>query len=253
MKSGYYPRSISITLALVLATFSVSDSQTPPSGADRDNARTMLNTIKNDLQKNYYDPQFGGMNLDERFKTANGKINQATTLAQLLGIIGQVLVDLNDSHTFFLPPGRTYKTDYGWQMKAIGDRCFVFAVKPKSDAEVKGLKEGDEIVSIDGMKPTRDNLWKIRYLYYQIRPRPGMRLTVIKPQGEQQQLDVAAKIQQGKKVVDLTAAGQGYDTSDLIREAENEDRLNRQRYVEMEDVFVWKMPGLIWTKFRLGT
>lgn len=233
-----------ITLTLLLAASTSTYSQTtPPSSADRDNARTMLNTIKSDLQKYYYDPLYRGMNLDERFKTANEKIDQAASLAQLLGIVGQVLLDLDDSHTFFLPPGRTYRTDYGWQMKAIGDKCYVFAVKPKSDAEAKGLKEGDEIVSIDGMKPTRENMWKILYLYHQIRPRPGMRLNVIKPNGEQQELDVAAKIEQGKKVVNISVYGQGYDTGDLIREAENEARLNRQRYEEIGDVLVWKMPG----------
>jgi C-terminal processing protease CtpA/Prc len=239
----YGPRRILKALLLLLIVSSISYSQTPPSSEDRDNARTMLNAIKSDLQKYYYDPQFGGMDLDQRFKTAEEKINQATSLAQLLGVVGQVLLDLNDSHTFFLPPGRTYKTDYGWQMKAIGDRCYVVAVKPKSDAEAKGLQEGDEIVSIDGLKPTRDNEWKILYLYHQIRPRPGMRLTVIKPNGEQRQLDVAAKIQDGKKVVDLSVYGQGYDTGDLIREAEKEEHLNRQRNVEIGDVFVWKMPG----------
>ena len=234
---------IFMTLALLLAALTSTYSQTPPSGADRENARTMLNTIKNDLEKYYYDPQYRGMNLNERFKTASEKIDQAASLAQLLGIVGQVLLDLDDSHTFFLPPGRTYRTDYGWEMKAIGDRCYVVAVKPKSDAEAKGLKEGDEIVSIDGMKPTRENMWKIHYLYHQIRPRPGMRLNVIKPNGEEQQLDVAAKIEQGKKVVNVSVYGQGYDTGDLIREAENEARLNRQRYEEIGDALVWKMPG----------
>lgn len=243
MNNHNFPGRALVALMLLLIAVSVSYSQTAPSGADRDNARAMLSTIKSDLQKNYYDPQYGGMNLDERFKAAEEKINQATSLAQLLGVVGQVLLDLNDSHTFFLPPGRTYKTDYGWQMKAIGDRCYVVAVKPKSDAEAKGLQAGDEIVSIDGMKPTRNNMWKVLYLYHQIRPRPGMRLTVVKPNGEQQQLDVAAKIEQGKKVIDLTVYGQGYDTGDLIREAEKEAHLNRQRYVEMGDVFVWKMPG----------
>ena len=234
---------ISILILVLLTTCSIANSQTPPSSDDRNNARAMLSTLKSDLQKNYYDPQFGGMNLDERFKTAEQKINQATSLAQLLGVVGQVLLDLNDSHTFFIPPGRTYKTDYGWQMKAIGDRCYVAAVNPQSDAQAKGLQEGDEIVSIDGLKPTRDNQWKILYLYYQIRPRPGMRLSLIKPNGEERQLDVAAKVQEGKKVVDLTAQGQGYDTGDLIREEEKEAHLNRQRYAEEGDVFIWKMPG----------
>ena len=240
MKKFFYLTTLALLLAVSTSTYSQT---TPPSSADRDNARTMLDTIKSDLQKYYYDPQYRGMNLDERFKTANEKIDQATSLAQLLGIVGQVLLDLDDSHTFFLPPSRTYRTDYGWQMKAIGDKVYVFAVKPKSDAEAKGLKEGDEIVSIDGMTPTRENMWKILYLYHQIRPRPGMRLNVIKPNGEQQTLDVAAKIEQGKKVVNVSVYGQGYDTGDLIREAENEARLNRQRYEEIGEVFVWKMPG----------
>src|SRR6185436_11686155 len=98
MNNYHNPRRILIASLLLLTAFSVSYTQTPPSSADRDNARSMLSTIKSDLQKYYYDPQYGGMNLDERFKTAEEKINQATSLAQLLGVVGQVMLDLNDSH-----------------------------------------------------------------------------------------------------------------------------------------------------------
>ena len=87
------------------------------------------------------------------------------------------------------------------------------------------------------------DVWKILYLYHQIRPQPGMRRTVTKPNGEQKQMDVAAKVQEGKKVVNISVYGQGYDTGELIREAEREAHLNRQRHVEIGDVFVWKMPG----------
>jgi len=66
---------------------------------------------------------------------------------------------------------------------------------------------------------------------------------VVKPDGKQQQLDVLAKVQQGKRVMDLTFAGGNSDIWDLIRESENEDRLHRHRYVEMgDDLFIWKMP-----------
>jgi C-terminal processing protease CtpA/Prc len=239
-------------LLLILITLPVVHGQTPPTKTERDNARAMLSTIKNDIEKNYYDPTFRGMNLDERFKIANEKINQAVSLAQLLGIIGQVLLDLDDSHTFFLPPGRTYQTDYGWQMQMIGDRCFVVAVKPGSDAEAKGLKEGDEVYSVDGLRPTRSSLWKIRYLYQAIRPRPGMRVVVIKPDGKQEQLDVAAKIREGKKVIDLASSlGGGGDMWELIRESENEARLHRHRYVETEDLFIWKMPQFDLDKLKV--
>jgi C-terminal processing protease CtpA/Prc len=211
-----------------------------PSSFERDRGRGMLSTIKEDLRKNYYDPNFHGMDLEARFKTADEKIKQAQSLGQIMGIIGQVLIDLNDSHTFFLPPGRANKTEYGWQMQMFGENCYVTAVKPGSDAALKGLKEGDKIESIDGRTPNRDNLWILKYLYHALRPQPGMRLVVVKPDGERKQLDVVARVRQDKRLVDLTT---GFEIGNLIREAENESRLHRHRYLEVgEDLFIWKMP-----------
>ncbi len=235
---------IALPLMLLVGTLVSVFGQSPPSGFDRDRGRTMLNIIKNDLKKNYYDPNFHGMDVDTRFKEAEEKIKNATSLGQIFGIIAQALIDLNDSHTYFLPPGRSYTTEYGWQYQMIGDKCYVVAVKPGSDAEAKGLKEGDEVYSIDGFGPTRENLWKIQYTYQTLRPKPGMRLVVIKPDGKEQQLDVMAKVKQGKQILDLTGGGSGTDIFDLIRQAENEDRLQRHRYYEIGDeLFIWKMPA----------
>ena len=204
----------------------------------------MLNVIKGDIKKDYYDPTFHGIDLDARFKVAEEKIKQATSLGQIFGIIAQTLIELEDSHTFFLPPSRPYTTEYGWQMQMIGDKAYVVAVKPGSDAEAKGLKEGDQIYTIDGIGPTRENMWKIQYSYNALRPRPGMRLQVIRPDGQEQEFDVMAKVKQGKPVVDLTGGSDFSDFFDLIREAENESRLHRHRYLEMgDDLFIWKMPA----------
>ena len=224
---------------LLQGLFVLTVGQTAPSGLDRDRGRTILSTIKDDLKKNYYDPMFHGMDLDQRFRVAEEKIKEAQSLGQIFGIIGQVLIELEDSHTFFVPPGRSYKTEYGWQMQVIGEKCYVIAVRPGSDAEKKGLKPGDEVYSIDGIGPIRENLWKINYLYRALRPRPGMRLVIVKPDGTEQQLDVLAKIDQEKLVVDLT----GNDIWTLVRQSENESRLHRHRYIEMgDDLFIWKMP-----------
>ncbi len=217
-----------------------SFAQQSPSGFDKDRGRLMLNLIKDDLKKNYYDPTFHGMDVDARFKAADDKIKQAQSLGQIFGIIAQVLIDLDDSHTFFFPPGLSVKTEYGWQMQVIGDKCYVTSVKPGSDAEAKGLKQGDEVYTIDGFGPTRENIWKIQYLYHALRPQPGMRLVTIKPDGTNQQVDVLAKVREGKRVMDLTS---GNDFWDLIRDSESENRLHRHRYVDLsDDVFVWKMP-----------
>ena len=229
----------SIAVLLFAGALFSALGQQLPSSLDRDRGRAMLRIIKDDLKQNYYDPNYHGMDLEARFKIADEKIKTATSLGQIFGIIAQALIDLEDSHTFFLPPGRSYKTEYGWQMQIIGDKCYVVAVKPGSDAEAKGLREGDEIYTIDGFGPVRENFWKIQYTYRALRPQPGMRLVVIKPDGKSQQLDVMAKVQQGKRVMDLT----GEDIWEVIRESENEDRLHRHRYLEIgDDLFVWKMP-----------
>lgn len=213
------------------------------SSSDRDRGRSMLKAMKEDIKKNYYDPTYRGMDLDARFTAADEKINQATSLGQVFGIIAQAMVDLNDSHTFFLPPSRTTKTEYGWQMQMVGDTCYVTAVKPGSDAEAKGLKVGDAIISLDGSGPTRGNMWKMQYLYYTLNPKPGMRLIVQSPQAQERQLEVLAKVRQGKQVIDLTLRDGGGDYFNLLREAANESRLNRQRYYELgEDLTIWKMP-----------
>ena len=107
------------------------------------------------------------MNVQERFKAANQKIDDATSNGQVFGIIAQVLIELDDSHTFLIPPERASRTDYGWQMQMIRDKCFVVAVEPGSDAEAKGVKAGDELVSVGGYPPVRSQLWKIKYLALQ--------------------------------------------------------------------------------------
>lgn len=209
-------------------------------GFERDRGKTMLKTIKSDLQKNYYDPAFRGMDLEARFKQAEDQMKEATSQNQIFGIIAQALVALDDSHTYFVPPPRPYRIEYGWRMQMIGDKCYVVAVKPGSDAEAKGLKEGDQIAVIDEMRPTRQNLWQILYLYHGLRPREGVNLALVKPDGQQQKFDVLAKIKQGKRVLNLA----GTDFFDLIKQQEMEDHLNRHRYEDFKDqLLIWKMPA----------
>ena len=214
------------------------------SSFDRDRGRQMLDIIKDDIKKNYYDPAFHGIDLDTHFKTADEKIKQATSLGQMFGIIAQTLIDFDDSHLYFVPPGRSTRYDYGWRMEMIGDKCFVTAVKPESDAAAKGLQPGDEIYSIDGYEPTRENHWKMLYSYYVLRPKAGVRLVVIKPDGTEKQLDVMTKMTPGKRITDLTTAGSGTDLIAFLRQEEDADRERREgsRQVELGDeLLIWKL------------
>ncbi len=241
-----FPMSRAVAFAIAVFTIAASAAvaraqQSQLSSFDRDRGHEMLRLAHDDIKKDYYDPSFHGIDLDAHFAAADEKLKKATSLGQMFGIIAQALIEFDDSHLFFVPPARAASYDYGWRMEMIGDKCFVTAVKPGSDAEKKGLQPGDEIYSLDGLGPTRDNNWKLQYLYYALRPQPAVRLIVTKPNGERRQYDVLTKISEGKRVKDLTGANGG-DIMDLIREEENAEHENRDRYVEAgEELLIWKM------------
>jgi len=113
-------------------------------------------------------------------------------------------------------------------------------VRPKSDAETKGLKPGDQVLLCDQYHPTTENLSLLRYLYYALRPTGGMRLQIQSPGGQPRELDVLAEVKQSHRVRDVTTE---IGFADLLREMQNESRRNRHVYMDGDDVFVWKMPA----------
>lgn len=236
-----------LTLATVLILFASALCIAPEAKAqtigsyERQRGLAILRMVKEDVEENYYDPTFRDVDLKARFKEAEELIKKAASNGQIYSIIASVLVDLNDSHTLFIPPSRVARTDYGWQMKWIGDSCYVTAVKPGSDAEAKGLRPGDVVYSVNGLKPSRDTLWQIKYIFYALRPQPALQLAIRKPDGKQLELEVAAKIVEGQRITDLT------NYTEFMRymlEGEKAERLERNRYVEIGgETIIWKMAG----------
>jgi C-terminal processing protease CtpA/Prc len=236
-------RRLALAAALCLSAAPLTAAQQTLDRIDRERALQMLGTIKGNLKKNYYDPELRGMDVEARFAAAEEKIKNATTLNQAFGIIAQAVLDLNDSHTVFVPPPRPVSVEYGWKMQPVGERVFVSAIKPGSDAEAKGLKVGDEVISVDGFRPSRKELWKMEYYYNLLSPRPGMRFVVRSPGGEPRELDVAAKVRQGKRILNFSGSGSStIDINDAIREAEDSDRLLRHRFQRLPGAIIWKMP-----------
>ena len=231
----------SILLLIYLVLFSLASIQAQNLGFERDRYRGILTQIKDDVKKNYYDPNLKGIDIDAKFKSADEKIQQAVAPGQMSAIIAQVLIDFDDSHLFFIPPGKANRTDYGFEMKMIGDKCFVVKIDQKSDAANKGLGVGDEIYSLEGFGPSRENFWKMEYYFYGLRPRPILKLVVLKPDGKELDLEIAAKISQGKKVLDAT----GDDINQIIRQDEDAYRRATKQfyYDKIPGLFIWKMPG----------
>jgi C-terminal processing protease CtpA/Prc len=126
----------------------------------------------------------------------------------------------------------------------VWNRCFVTRVRPHSDAEAKGVKPGDEILTINGYKVVRDNYRKITYIFSVLRPQVRLRLMLQGPSGAQRQVDVEAKIRETKRLSDLTFGSGGGDFWDLIREEQTEEHLMRARYYEVGDqLLVLKVPA----------
>jgi hypothetical protein len=74
---------------------------------------------------------------------------------------------------------------------------------------------------------------KILYSYNAPRPKPAVRLVVIKPNGKEQELEITSKITQFKRVLDVSGDADNSDIYDLIREGENEAHLRRHRFSEI--------------------
>ena len=210
------------------------------SNIDRGRMEDMLKNVSDDIQKHYYDKTFHGLDWNAVVRETKDKISKENSLNMSMAHIAAALVALNDSHTFLLPPPRPFKHDYGFRMLMVGDACYVARVRPGTDAEGKGLRRGDQILSFDGNRPTREIMWKIDYRYRILRPQPDVQLAIRQPDGQQGQVDVAAKFKETARMVDLT---NGNNFWDMIREDEADTHLMRLQTKELGDpLMVVKLP-----------
>jgi C-terminal processing protease CtpA/Prc len=225
---------LTVLIAFVLLSFPLPNASAP---REFDLWRDVLRRVKSELKQDYYDPNFHGMDVEARFREAEEKMKSAESEAHLAGIVAQVLLDLNDTHTFFVPPFNLKRFRYGWRIQPVGADCYVGAVRPGSDAEDQGLRVGDKVLSIDGRPLDRTKVWLAYYYYYTLQPQPGMELLVEKLDKKQEEIIVRATGVSESRVFSSR------HFLDFEIHAEAEDRLRRHRFHEPNDeVLIWKMP-----------
>jgi C-terminal processing protease CtpA/Prc len=223
-------------LVCVLFTLESVEAQ-KMDGIERDRFKSMLSNIKKAVKDDYFDSNYKGINLDERFKKASDRLNEVKTSGEAMGVIAQVLLDFDDSHLFFLPPATNVGVEYGWRMQMHGDKCFVTLVKPKSDAEAKGLKVGDQIVTMQGFRPSRKDLWKMNYYFNIVGKRSNMTLGVVSPgETEPRTLTIDAKVKQKEKVITREQFIYDYFKQD------DRDAVAFNYFKYVGGATVWKMP-----------
>lgn len=232
-----------LTLAL-LSTTVVTSSAQKANKLEIEHWRDVLRSVKRELKKNYYDPTFHGIDIDARFAVAEAKMKNAESMAQLQSIVAHVLLELNDTHTFFIPPDDGSRVEYGWRLKPVGPDSYVGAVKPGSDAEAKGLRPGDKVLSINGRLLDRNGVWLSNYLNYTIQPEEPMTLVIEKPDRTQQQLVFKAN-------VNKRSGGPIYWDLDLKR-PEGQLLGHHQFYELGDEVMIWKMPHFYLDEYTLA-
>ncbi len=236
-------RNTGLATAL-FAVASLAVGQQAPSAMDRinhDRARQMLRDAYNELKKHYYDLKYHGLDIDARYKEFDASMAKATSLSEGFGIVAGFLDGLQDSHTFFRPPPRPFRNDYGFRVQMYGDKAFIARVRPGTDAESK-LHPGDQVLVWNNFEVTRDALWKMTYVFNAIAPQSVSRLTLRDPAGATREVVVQPFRQQQKMVLDVAGHNGESDIWQLIREDETADHLVRQRYAESEGAMIWKMP-----------
>ena len=223
-------------------------SQQPPKmdSLNLDRSRGILRDAYENVKKHYYDPKFHGLDIDARYHEYDAKIQSASSLSQAFGLVAGYLDGLNDSHTFFRPPSRPYRVDYGYRMQIYGENAFITQVRPGTDAESK-VHPGDQVLGYNNFAVNRADFWKVSYYFGSLSPQKASVLALRNPHGEDKQLTVDAKVRELKKVLDFTGADGAWDIWQYIRDEQNADHLVRQRYYEMGDVMIWKMPEFFLT------
>lgn len=205
---------------------------------DRDQGKMMLNMIRDDLEKYYYDPGFRGMKMDEAFTAATDAIARATFHHEIYNAIAGPLLALDDSHTFFFPPAWSAKIEFGWEMQMIGDHCYLAAIQPGSDAEAKGLLRGDRVLSVDGVRPSRDGMITMLYEHRLLAPRASSSLMIQSPGGKPREVIVKTKVSGEKRLWTKST-----DLADLIRGLKDRAYLGRHRLHDAgSELVIWKMP-----------
>ena len=237
------PVSGCFVLLTILLTFAsgAAFAQQKMDSTNQGRVNEMLRSAYEDVKKNYYDPHFHGVDWDARYHEYQERVKKANSLGQGLAEIAGFLDGLNDSHTFFRPPSRPMRMDYGFRMRVIGETPFIIRVRPGTDAETK-LHPGDEVLLYNRFAVSRADLHSMEYYYNYLSPQVASNLALRDPDGQQREVTANATVHELKRVMDVSGGSGDTDLWKLIREEERSDELFRQRYYESGDVMVWKMP-----------
>lgn len=217
---------------LLLPAALVKAQQEPLSGGERERNRRIINDAYDAVKEHYYDRNYHGVDLKALHSEYAKKVEESESNGQAFRMIAAFLGKLNDSHTFFIPPIRPYSFDYGYRIEMIGDRCFVTAVRPGTDAEGK-THVGDQVLHVDGYSVNRTDFMPLSYYLDSLAPQPASDLDLATPGGQKKEIRITTKFQKKQEVFDAFGP---FRPVGLIENS---------RQVVVSDATFWKMPTFL--------
>ncbi len=162
-------------LAIVVAAMATLGSGASDAGPP------VLAQIDRIIREGFYDAKLKGVDWGGAVSRASGELARATTPAERDAAYDRLLATLDDSHTFRVPAGRLPERGWGTTGLRIGrdgDGYGVKGVIPGSSAERAGLRVGDRVLDIDGVKYGKERV-NFRDLVFVSEGAPGTFSTVV--------------------------------------------------------------------------
>ena len=138
------------------------------------------------IREGFYDAKLKGVDWSAAVARASTELANARTPAETNAVYDRLLATLDDSHTFRVPAGRLPERGWGTTGLRIGQDGDGYAVKgvlPGSSAERSGMKIGDRVLEIDGVRYGRDRV-DFRDLFLVSEGAPGTASEVVWKRGD---------------------------------------------------------------------
>lgn len=217
--------SFLLTIALLFLASSLSADDLK---LQRGRMEDILDIVAKDVQKDFYDPKLKGLDWKALTEKARQRIREATTTGEMVTAIFALVNTLEDSHTVFIPPGRTLKVSYGFKAKPFGEDVIVYEVQKDGPATSAGLEVGDRIVGINDFKVERKSWHTMRLFFEELSPYDRMDL-VIARNGSVKQIQIPAKSEPKRALVEFDT----WSYAEALRELD--DREPYSTFKDYED------------------
>ena len=202
----------------------------------REEISGILKTAYSQVQKDYYDPKFQGLDWDARYREYSERIGGARSMNEGFQLVAAFLEGLKDSHTYFVPPPRMTHIDTGYRLSILGDDCFITRIRPKTDAESK-LHVGDQVVLMNGFKVNRQDFHAMMYYFGALAPQKSTEFMLRSPSGDERKVVVNTEIRVSPLYLNAWT-----DFSNMWQMSGDEYESDQARISEAGDVMIWKVP-----------